>query len=619
MTAPAVETTSAPWLHPIAIVLLGLACYGHVFGAPFVFDDHSNITQNPYMKVEGFDLPGLATAAFESRSPRPVANFTLAVNHALCGLEVRCYRAVNVVVHLANGLLVYALGSLLLLQLWPGQSVRAFRVSWVAAAIFVAHPIQIQAVTYVVQRMTSLATLFYLLALWLWLRGRLAEGAESRAARRRDWSWAAACAVFSFGSKQIAVTLPFAIGLVEWLFFQQGSVVWLRRHRLAFAGLCAAVGLLGVGYLALIGFPGYDVRDFTLGERLLTQLRVVPFYVSLLLLPLPGRLSLIHHFEPSTSLFSPLATAGGALFLVALLGVGLWAVRRERLLAFAVLWFFLQLGLESSVLPLEMAYEHRLYLPMVAVALALAEWLSRLPGSARGSPVAFAGVSGALVLALAVATWLRNETWNDAPGFWYDAAEKAPRDERVYVNLVYTLRAADRLPEAEPYMAAVVERRPELADAWNTFGIVAEWDGRRDDAAARFAEAARRAPDNPVYRMKQGSLLAAAGDLEGGIASLEATVRAHPEHASSHFALGTLLEEAGRIDAARAAYRETIRLDPKDRKARPRLVAILGKQSRFAEAAQLLREMQALAPHDRGVAGLLRQAEAAAAVQGASQ
>ncbi len=159
-----------------------------------------------------------------------------------------------------------------------------------AALIFVSHPIQTQAVTYIVQRMTSLCTLFYLAALLLYIYGR-----ESASYRRRWILWTAGCVAWllALGSKEIAATLPLVVWLYEWYFFRDLDGRWARQH--AKFGLLA-IGLLGLVAWAYLGssplerlMAGYERRDFTPGQRLLTQPRVVMFYVSLLAFPLPCR------------------------------------------------------------------------------------------------------------------------------------------------------------------------------------------------------------------------------------------------------------------------------------------------------------------------------------------
>jgi Flp pilus assembly protein TadD len=601
--SPETKDSVAPWTHLLAVCVVGVALYAGTFQAPFVFDDLPNISHNRYMKVTKLDFESLRSAAFESRSPRPLANLSFALNHVVCGLDVSCYRTINIVIHMANGLLVYALATLLFLRLRPDAYRQAHGLSLLAALVFVAHPIQIQAVTYVVQRMTSMATLFYLLGLYAWLRGR------TRQNDRPGWPWwlaAGLSGLLAFGSKQIAVTLPFAIGLVEWVFFRDASAVWLRERLRPFAALIAVVAVLGVAYLWLLGFPGYEDRDFTMGQRVLTQLRVVPFYLSLLLLPLPGRFNLIHVFEPSTSLLDPVSTLLGGVFLLALTGLGFAWMRRERLLCFAILWFLLHLLLESSVLPLELAYEHRLYLPMFGFSLWVADAVYRL---ASGNRVRSMALGLILVAALGASTWVRNQVWTDAEGLWLDVLSKSPAEERALNSLAMVMRENDRFAEAIVILEEAVATHPNNAKAHHSLG--AAYVLARDDTRSRieYEAAARLDPGNPLYRMKVGIQFTREGDFEGGVSVLEALTRDEPQYAKGHFALAAVYDTKGRLVDAVPHYRAGLLLDPDDRTAHLRTATFLFREGEVEEGIAHLREAQRVSPHEGAIQVLIDSAE----------
>jgi tetratricopeptide (TPR) repeat protein len=224
-----------------------------------------------------------------------------------------------------------------------------------------------------------------------------------------------------------------------------------------------------------------------------------------------------------------------------------------------------------------------------------------------------AGLGAALVVPLALATHARNDVWNDAPTLWYDVAQKSPRDPRVYINLAHRLRAADRLEEAEGYLAGVLERHPDLADVWNTWAIVAEWDGRPGDAQDRFREAARLAPDEAIYQMKLGLVRVELEDVPGAVARLEESTRSHPEYAEGFFALAMALTHAGRTQDAAAAYEEVVRLDPDHGRAHRRLASHFARSGEFSRVAHHLREAQRQDPHNPELEALIRQADAVAA------
>lgn len=471
----------------LGILALGAVLYGHTLDAPFMLDDERNILQNPQIRLRELRLAPLAEAAFGGPLRRPVAYLSLALNYRAGGYDTTGYHLVNIGIHLVSALLVYALALVTLereaaLPSTPrgaglhGQAAAAF-----AALLFVAHPVQIQAVTYVIQRMTSLAVLFYLLALLLYVHGRMRPPGLGRWG---CWAGGAFAWLLALGSKEIAVTLPFVVWLYEWYFFQDLSRGWLRRRLPLLLGLALAALLLVFVYAGpdplgrVLGW--YDRRPFTLEQRLLTELRVVVLYLSLLFLPLPGRLNLVHDVRLSGSLLDPPTTLVSLVLLLGLAGAAVWLAPRRRLASFCILWFLLQLVLESSFVPLELVFEHRLYLPSVGFAL-LAGWLlfptRRVPAAWR------IGLAAGLIAALGVATWWRNETWRDAQRFWEDATQKSPQSVRARVNLGVAYMRAAKVDEAIQQYQHALRLDPQHPLARTNLGLALVAAGRAEEAA----------------------------------------------------------------------------------------------------------------------------------------
>ncbi len=232
----------------LAICSLGALVYSNSLDAAFVYDDTRSITGNPRIRVEHLGWRELYEAAFESPLPRPVANLSFALNHYIGEYEVAGYHVVNVAIHLVNGVLVYLLALFLFAHSAHPRPSREW-AALLAALVFTAHPVQSQSVTYVVQRMSSLAVMFYLGALLLYLRGRSSPRGWRRWA---SWAGAGAAWILALGSKEIAAVLPVTIWLCEWYFFQDLSRTWLRRN--------LKIGCVVLALLATLAF-------FYLGEH----------------------------------------------------------------------------------------------------------------------------------------------------------------------------------------------------------------------------------------------------------------------------------------------------------------------------------------------------------------
>lgn len=546
---------------------LAWGVYTPALEGPFFYDDYQNIVDNPNLDP----TRGWAAAAFDAPTLRPVANLSFAWNRRLTGLDARGFRAVNVALHALASLAVAGLARRLIPRISPGLDARSATVcALLSGLLFALHPVQTQAVSYVVQRMASLSTLFYVSSCLAWLRGR-----EAEAGGRVAW-WCAAGLLWSLalGSKEIAITLPGALWLIEWLGFRRGDPRFLRRSAIGL-GLPALVGL-GALCVWLWAEEAYAGRGFSAGERLWTALRVQWLYASLVALPLPSRLNLLHELELSRSLLEPPRTLLAGLGIVTVAGVGVAARRSAPWLGFAVAWWALHMALESFLLPLALVYEHRLYLPMVGVAAAVpAAAASALP---RARPV-LAPLALLALAGLGLATAQRNAVWGDELALWADTARKSPGVAAARGNHGLALARAGRLPEAVSEYRAALAIDPEDAEAINNLGSALLALGQRHEALLHFQRAVDAQPDHARARFNLGMLLAEDGAHRAGLAHVEAALRLQPHDASIWNGLGAIRVWQGRPEAGAQAFERALALDPGHADARRNLARLRGAYS----------------------------------------
>jgi protein O-mannosyl-transferase len=359
--------------HLIAIGLIAgvaLVAYSNTFHVPFHFDDRPNIVNNPNIQFKVFTLDRLAQLAKNTykETIRVFSYFTLALNYYFGGFNVFGYHLVNLVIHVASGIFLYwfLMLTFSLPSLREKYGSISYKVALFSSLIFISHPIQTQSVTYIVQRMASMAGMFYLLSLALYVKGRLTTG------RPRILYFGGMVLSYLLGvfSKENVAILPLFIALYEFYFFQKLDLSPKGRKILfSLTGALLILGAFGFiiwggRYINLI-IEGYQYRTFTMSERVLTQSRIVLYYLTLLVFPHPSRLNLDYDFPISKTILDPPTTLISILIIAGLVGYSIWGARKKPVLSFFILWYFGNLVIESSIFPLEMAYEHRLYLPAV--------------------------------------------------------------------------------------------------------------------------------------------------------------------------------------------------------------------------------------------------------------
>jgi hypothetical protein len=395
-----------------AALFLAILAYLPGLNGGFAFDDYHNVIDNPALQPPALSAQALWEGVTSNASgpfKRPLAALSFLANFLLFGASALAFKAVNLAIHLANGALVFAV----LCQILPrlmGPGPASHFAARAGTALWLLHPLQLTSVLYVVQRMTSLAAFFTLLAIWGYLRLRLAVIESGRPA-----SWLASAGVaLAFGAgvacKENALLLPVFLVLIEATVLHFAGAPRLKR--LAITAICGAMVGLGVWLVATDYLhQAFAARPYSGGERMLTELRVLWFYVGQLVFPHPGRMALFHEFTPvSTALWQPWSTL---LALSAWLTAGAlaWHLRRKLpVFAFGFGWFLIGHLLESTIVPLDLVYEHRNYLPSLGPLMIVAAGLGAL--SVRDFAVARAVVIGACLI-LASMTAYRAWQWSD--------------------------------------------------------------------------------------------------------------------------------------------------------------------------------------------------------------
>ena len=357
-------------------ILMTLAIYWPGLQGAFFFDDYPNIVLNPGVRLDTLSGESIKQA-FESgisgQFGRPVSQLAFALNFHFSGFDSFAFKLVNLVIHCLNGILIYLLAYQLLDSLrYKLKLTNAGLCAALIAVAWLIHPIQLTSVLYVVQRMTSLSGFFLLLALIFHILAR----------RRNELDWPAviffllACCVFwplSILSKETGVLLPGFVAVYELIVRRSEREALDRFGRLVLYVSIVLAASLVLYVTSSYGnwiLSGYDIRSFSLLERLLTEPRVIWGYLHWIVFPSLESFALFHDdIAVSTSLTTPWTTLPALAGILILLIVSVVTSRQFTLVAFGIAWFLIGHSLESSFIPLELVHEHRNYLPLFGLCL----------------------------------------------------------------------------------------------------------------------------------------------------------------------------------------------------------------------------------------------------------
>lgn len=615
----------------IAVLLVAafaVGAYLHTFYYPFQFDDHLYVID--YNRNNGL------AAFWPPYGTRYVTYLSFAINYRLGGLSTFGYHLTNLLIHIANGLLVCLFTVLTLKTPRMKKAISGefpgFHVGIIAALVFTAHPVQTEAITYISQRFASLATLFYLLAITLYLSWRLSSGGGKRVLA---YAGALACTLIAQKTKEISFTLPFMVVFFELVFFE-GPYRSARRllPLLPFisAALIIPLTIFGVD-ISITGAPGsvgegirhaqlVDLANLSRYDYLMTQFRVVVTYLRLLVLPVGQTLD--YDYPMYTSLLAP-PVLFSFLFLLGLFALSVygfaWSFIRKnayiRLACLGAIWFFVTISVESSVIPIkDVIFEHRLYLPSVGAAITFSSLafyaVSRLGRPGR-EPFTMAAVALVLFVAvpLAAASRMRNSVWRDEVSLHEDTVSKSPEKERAHYNLAWAYQRNGQLDKAVSEYEKVLRLKPDKDKAYYNLALIYQGRGQDDKALRHFMEAARLSPSTSStawYNM--GLIYWSRKDVQAAIRAYNEAIRADPANEDAHYNLAWTYQSTGDNRMAVVHYAEVIRLNPSSADAYYNLGRILEQEGLMQEAAVRFRAALSIDPAFPGAREALARVEA---------
>jgi tetratricopeptide (TPR) repeat protein len=580
----------------VIIIVLGFIIYSNSFGCSFHLDDFHNIVENNSIR----DL-GDVKAWWNFYPTRPLGILTFALNYHFNQLDVRYWHVVNLVIHLINACLV----RWLVLSIFSSPALKEIPViryknsiALLTALLFVSHPLATQSVTYIVQRMSSMVAMFYLLSLGLYAEARL----TNKSHRFTIFLFAGSfiSAVFAMLTKENAFTLPFAILLLEFSFLRTKKLsINFRDWRLillmaAFLGVLLIIPLkYPFSILKPISPTQGNTYTLTPLNYLFTQFSVIVKYIRLLFLPVNQNAD--YDFPVSNNFFD-IRTLLSFLVLLSLFLSGVFLYQRNRILSFGIFWFFLTLSIESSFIPInDVIFEHRTYLPSFGFFLILSTGICQLLSNKnKYLPVSL------LILIIgfySFLTYQRNKVWKDELSLWNDVISNPPVKARPYYNrgVVYTERGewenaisdytkaigvnpaylyaynnrgnaygkTGRWDLALTDCSRMIGLDPKYATAWYNRGFAYSNLGQWDKAISDYSKVIGLDPENKDAYINRGYSYANLGQWERAINDYSMAIGIDPNNIKVYANRGDAYGNLGHWERAINDYARMIRIDPK--------------------------------------------------------
>jgi len=593
-----------PLMHIIIIITICAAIwlsYHISLSAQFQLDDGLWISQNSDIHMKDFSWKQLITDRFKPNNPgRWFVFVTLTLNYYFSWLVPYGFRLTNVIIHMVAAAMLYliALNIMRRLNIDSNKTYDNHFMSAVAffsAIAWALSPLQTSAVTYIIQRMTSMAGMLCLASLVSYISGR---------DRKRFWRWvwyivSIVLWILALGSKQIAAVLPMLIVLYELYFYR--DLKWTgnpERQRLVVRSLLLSAILCFVLILwqgnAIVGKLGgeqYSRYPFDVYQRLLSQPRILLYYLGLVFWPLPGRIAVDpSFFKHSENWLEPWTTIPSLLILSGIIWSAWYLRRREKLLSFAICWFMLSLVIEQSFIPLQLVFHHRLYLAGTMLVVAAFYFIARMADRFKIiGPMLIFGTG--VVAMLGFGAYERNDVWNSPYRLWEAELKLDPNSTRIMINLSREYLNTGQSKQAIAVLFRVLDKDPKNIQAFVNLSHAYSQIGMPEKAIFYLKQGARMESQWPINEaLSYWLTMAESQQRLKNFSEAEASMKKAIEIATedrkgmSYFRLANIYQEMGETDKAIESVEQSVKLMKKFYEGYFYLGSLLASQGNFTGA-----------------------------------
>ncbi|MBF0463906.1 MAG: tetratricopeptide repeat protein [Nitrospirae bacterium] len=565
---------------------------------PFIFDDDA------IRKVTS--LPTLL-------DPRFLVNLSFLFNYKLNYLGVKGYHVFNIIIHVINGLLIYYVISLIS-KIEANEKNNSYyhyeTLAFFAALIFVAHPMELFAVTYVVQRAASMAAMFYLLTLIFYIKFRIAQ--STALGTKKFYLLSLLFTLMASKTKEITITLPVMLTIFEFVFFD-GSIKKRLTYVIPFFLLIplTIIQINAVGVDVIFSEPQSKiyVQHSATGaaakspliasnrwEYLFTQFKVITTYLRMFFYP--HNLTLIHYFTVSRTFFE-LKVVLAFILLLMLFAFGTYLLfigkKRSKLFGFGLIWFFVAISPQSSIVPIQgwMIFEYRAYLASIGIYISV---IVTVFGLLKNHYRIVYMLMLSLSILLTILTYNNNKIWATEISLWERNVKVEPLHPVPHINLGSCYFAAKRYDDAIAQFKQAIALTPNTAEAYNDLGLVYERKGLFNEALEKFkyAMSLDSSYASPVVNL--GMMYMNRGMNEQALAEFKAALVINRSNPGAHINLGTLYAKMGQREKATEEFKRVTVTNPNIVEPYVNLAALYAEQGLSALAEDNLKKAMKIDP-----------------------
>lgn len=564
------------------LFLSGFFIYSNTFYGSFRCDDIGSIVDNPAItNILNFQ------AIWNFWPTRFIIYLSIAFNYHLSQLNVFSYHVFNLIVHLISSILVWWLTLLTFsTPAMKGQQItkHAQIIAFFAGLFFIAHPIQTQGVTYVIQRAASLATLFYLACLSLYVKSKLLqEQGKSSMFPRFLYGGALISAVMAMFTKEMAITLPLMVLLYEACFLKtKEGLNW--KYLAPFLATLLIIPLV-MFLTKSVDFIGMSrvlesAPNISPWHYLLTQFKVMVTYIRLLFIPINQNLD--YDYPVANSLLV-LPVFASFIFLALILISAVRMFSKYRLISFGIFWFFLTLLPESSIIPIrDVIFEHRLYLPMAGFSIFLVSIIYYIFENKGIKPVVI--VLLITSTCYGILAYKRNIIWEDELVLFNDTVHKSPKKARAYNSRGLAYYNRGNLIQAIFDYNKAIEIKPDFAEAYNSRGLAYDKEGNFAQAIADYTQAIKIKSNLAEAYYNRGNVFTDQGNFAQAISDYTQAIEINPNFAYAFNNRGNAYKYQKNLDQAFADYNDAVRINSNYAMAYYNRGNIYGQQGSFEKA-----------------------------------